>query len=224
MATTTCVGNLVCSDGTNIPLKLEVVEGTETSLTTDTVYTVSAINIGDYAPGKTVTHGLVSGSVGVSYAYILRQGVVAANIAVCVKGASTFTPRLWAPFTLQAGDLLKVMTQTASDRGASMAVFTNRGVSRIFHVTPSGGATNELVDIQTGNSIGDTLQGQTCISATFITVDAALIETNGAYIVDALGNVVGSVTDTDPSVQQPLPADLAAPVNLNFKAQFLTSA
>ena len=105
-----------------------------------------------------------------------------------------------------------------------MAVYTNRGVSRIFHVTPTGGGTSGLVDIQTGNSIGDTLQGQTCISATFITVDAALIETNGAYIVDALGNVVGSVTDTDPSVQQPLPADLAAPVNLNFKAQFLLSA
>ena len=105
-----------------------------------------------------------------------------------------------------------------------MAVFTNRGVSRIFHVTPTGGATNELVDIQTGNSIGDTLQGQTCISATFITVDAALIEPNGAYIVAALGNVVGSVPATAPSVQQPLPADLAAPVNLNFKAQFLLSA
>ena len=224
MATTTCVGNLVCSDGTNIPLKKEIAEGTETNLTTDTVYTVSAIEIGDYAPGKTVTHGLVSGSVGISYAYILRQGVVAANIWVCVKGASTFTPRLWAPFTLQAGDLLKVMTQTNSDRGASLAVYTNRGITRIFHVTPTGGATNELVDLQTGNSIGETLQGQTCIAGTFVTIDAALIETQGAYVVDALGNVVGSVADTDPATQQPLPADLSAPVNLNFKAQFLTSA
>ena len=36
MATNTVTGNLVCSDGTNIPLKLDTAEGTETSLTTDT--------------------------------------------------------------------------------------------------------------------------------------------------------------------------------------------
>ena len=56
MATNTVTGNLICSDGTNIPLKAELAEGTESDLTTDTVYTVSAQNVGDYAPGKTVTH------------------------------------------------------------------------------------------------------------------------------------------------------------------------
>ena len=50
MATNTCNGNLVCSDGTNIPLKAEIAEGTESDLTTDTAYCVSAQNIGDYAP------------------------------------------------------------------------------------------------------------------------------------------------------------------------------
>ena len=52
MATNTVVGNLVCSDGTNIPLKAEIAEGTESDLTTDTTYTVSAQNVGDYEPNR----------------------------------------------------------------------------------------------------------------------------------------------------------------------------
>ena len=59
MATNTVTGVLVCSDGTNVPLKAELAEGTETNLTTDTVYTVTAQNVGDYALGKTVISALV---------------------------------------------------------------------------------------------------------------------------------------------------------------------
>jgi len=80
MATNTVTGNLVCSDGTNIPLKLDLVEGTETNLTTDVAYTVTAANVGDFAPGKTVVGGLVSCDNGVGYAFILSQGLVAAII------------------------------------------------------------------------------------------------------------------------------------------------
>ena len=224
MATNTVVGILVCSDGTNIPLKAEIAEGTETSLTTDTVYTSTAIQVGDYAIGKTVTHGLIQFANGFQYAYILRQGLVASVIPCCVNGASTATPRLWAPITLMAGDLLRVMNQTAADRGAALCYVTNRGTQRIATVTPTGGATNALTDLQTGNSIGDTVQGQTLVSAWFTSVDSGLIETPGAVIVDALGNVVGSVTNTDPATQQAVASDVNAPVNLNFVAQYLTSA
>ena len=156
MATNTVCGVLVASDGTNIPLKAELAEGTESDLTTDTTYTVSAQNIGDYAPGKTITSGLVTCDNGVAYAYILRQGLVAAIVPVAVKGVSAFTPALCAPFTLQAGDKLRAMNNTAADREGALCVYTASGTSRIFAVTPTGGATNELVDIQTSNSIGDT--------------------------------------------------------------------
>jgi hypothetical protein len=183
MATNTVNGVLVCSDGTNIPLKAELAEGTESDLTTDTTYTVSAQNIGDYAQGKTVT-----------------------------------------PFTLQAGDKLRVMNNTAADREAALCVYTASGVSRIFVVTPTGGATNELVDLQTSNSIGDTLQGQTVVKAFCTSVDTNKIETPGAVVVDALGNVVGSVPMTSPGLMQPLFNSYRIPVNLNFKAQFLTNA
>ena len=225
MATNTVTGNLICSDGTNIPLKLDLVEGTETNLTTDTAYTVTAANVGDFAPGKTVVGGLVSCDNGVGYAFILSQGLVAAIIPWSIKGAvSDGQPALCQPYTLKAGDIVRCMSQTAADRGASAGVYTARGVSRIFHVTPSGGATNELVDLQTGNSIGDTLQGDRIVKWFGTSVDGLKIETQGFYAVDALGNVVGSCSATNPITQQPGFNFASVPIQLNYKFQFLTNA
>jgi len=225
MASNTVVGNLICSDGTNIPLKLDLTEGTETNLTTDTAYTVTAANVGDFAPGKTVVGGLVSCDNGVGYAFILSQGLVAAIIPWSIKGAvSDGQPALCQPYTLKAGDIVRCMSQTAADRGASAGVYTARGVSRIFHVTPSGGATNELVDLQTGNSIGDTLQGDRIVKWFGTSVDGLKIETEGFYAVDALGNVIGSCSATNPITQQPGFAFASVPIQLNYKFQFLTNA
>ena len=120
MATNTVTGVLVCNDGTNIPLKAELAEGTESDLTTDTAYTVSAQNVGDYAQGKTITSALVTSDNGIAYAYILRQGLVAAIIPVGIKGVTAFTPALCAPFRLQAGDKVRVMNNTAADREAAL--------------------------------------------------------------------------------------------------------
>ena len=224
MATNTVVGTLVASDGTNIPLKAEIAEGTETGLTTDTAYTVTAQNIGDYGLGKVVTSGLVQSSNGIAYAYILRQGLVAALIPVGILGVGFSVSPLCAPFRLQAGDILRVMNNTAADREAALMYYTSAGVSRIAVVTPSGAATNSLVDLQTGNSIGDTVQGQTIVKAMSTSVDGSKIETNGAYVINAKGNVVGAVPMVDPSKMQPMFMDYRIPVDLNFQAQFLTNA
>jgi hypothetical protein len=224
MATNTVTGVLVCSDGTNVPLKAELAEGTESNLTTDTVYTVTAQNVGDYALGKTVTSALVEGPNGISYAYILRQGLVATILPVGVKGAAWQATSLCAPFRLQAGDIVRCMNSTAASRLASLSYYTNRGIYRIATVTASGAATNELTDLQTGNSIGDSVQGQTIIKAFCTSVDGNKIETQGAYVVNAKGNVVGSVAMPSPIVTQPIFQDYRIPVDLNFKAQFLTNA
>jgi hypothetical protein len=116
------------------------------------------------------------------------------------------------------------MNNTAADREAALCVYTRSGVSRIFVVTPTGAATNELVDLQTSNSIGDTLQGETIVKAFSTSVDGSKIETPGAVVVDALGNVVGAVPMVSPGPMQPLFKPYSIPVNLNFKAQFLTNA
>ena len=224
MATNTVVGNLVCSDGTNIPLKAEIAEGTESDLTTDTAYTVSAQNVGDYAPNKRVVSGIVAADNSISYAYILSQGLVAAIIPVGAKGQAQFQDQLCTPYTLRAGDKVRVMTNTSSDREAALCVYTASGISRIFVVTPSGAATNELLDLQTSNSIGDTLQGQRIVKAFATSIDGNKVETPGVVVVDNLGNVVGSVGFAAPNLQQPQFTAKSIPVALNYKAQFLTNA
>ena len=224
MATNTVNGSLTCSDGTNIPLKLDIAEGTEASLTTDTAYTVTAQNIGDYALGKVVTSGLVTSDNGIAYAYILRQGLVAALVPVGLKGVAFQASPLCAPFRLQAGDILRVLNSTAASRYAALCYYTNRGVSRIAYATASGAATNSLVDLQTGNSLGDTVQSQTIIKAMSTSVDGAKIETAGAFVVNAKGNVVGAVPMVNPASQQPVFQSYNIPVELNFQAQFLTNA
>lgn len=224
MATNTVTGILLCSDGSKIPLKLDIAEGTESNLTTDTVYSVAAQQVGDYSPGKQVVGGLITADNSISYAYLLRQGLVESIIPIGVKGVADKTPMLTKSFILQAGDKLRVLTLTASARNAALCVSTARGVERIFVVTPSTGTTNELTDLQTSNSIGDTLQNQTIIRAQFTSVDGSKIETQGAYIVDSINNVVGSIPSNSPAALQPLMASASSPVGLNFKAQFLTNA
>ena len=225
MATNAVTGNLVCSDGTNIPLKTEIAEALESSLGTDAAYTIVSQNVGDFAPGKTVISGLVSCDNGVGYCYILSQGLVAAIIPWSVKGAVTDgSPALCQPYTLKAGDIVKVMNSAAATRLAAAAVYTASGVSRIFTKTVSGGATNELTDLQTGNSIGNTIFGDRIVKWYGTSVDGLLIETQGFYVVDALGNVVGSCSATDPVTQQPGFSFANVPIALNYKFQFLTSA
>ena len=225
MATNTVTGNLVCSDGTNIPLKTEIAEAAESSLGTDAAYTIVSQNVGDFAPGKTVISGLVSCDNGVGYCYILSQGLVAAIIPWSVKGAVTDgSPALCQPYTLKAGDIVKVMNSAAATRLAAAAVYTASGVSRIFTKTVSGGATNELTDLQTGNSIGNTIFGDRISKWFGTSVDGLLIETQGFFVVDALGNVVGSCSATDPVTQQPGFSFANVPIALNYKFQFLTNA
>ena len=225
MATNTVVGNLVCSDGTNIPLKAEIAEDTESDLTTDTVYTVAAQNIGDYAPGKVLVGGSVQADNGISYAYVLSQGLIAAIIPVSVKGVSQEMPMLCAPYQLKAGDKVRVLTLDATSRNAAVCTYTAQGVSRIFVATPAGAATQNLLDLQTGNAIGDTLQSQTIVKAFGSSIDGSKIETMGAYVVDALGNVVGAIPLSDPADNAPIfSMCYNIPVALNFKCQLLTNA
>tara|TARA_X000001036_G_C20657810_1_gene797726 strand:- start:924 stop:1601 length:678 start_codon:yes stop_codon:yes gene_type:complete len=225
MATNTVVGNLVCSDGTNIPLKAEIAEDTESDLTTDTAYSIAAQNIGDYAPGKVLVGGSIQADNGISYAYVLSQGLIAAIIPVSVKGISQEMPMLCAPYQLKAGDKVRVLTLDATSRNAAVCAYTAQGVSRIFVATPAGAATQNLLDLQTNNQIGDTLQGQTIVKAFGTSIDGSKIETMGAYVVDSLGNVVGAVPLSDPADNAPLfSMSYNIPVALNFKCQFLTNA
>jgi hypothetical protein len=106
------IGNLVLSDGSHIPLgPLSIADASDTAeVTTDSTFTLQAQSIGDYAQGKTILQGFVSAKTHAGWAYILRNGLVAALIPVCSRTAggsgSIGDLPLCAPFTLRAGDKL----------------------------------------------------------------------------------------------------------------------
>jgi hypothetical protein len=226
MATNTVSGFLNCSDGTSIPLKAELAEGTESNLSVNATYAVaSGVNIGDYAPGKTIVSGNVMSANGISYCYVLRQGLISAIIPVNIEGVmSNGNTPLWNALTLQAGDVVRCMNNTAADRECAVSLITATGTNRIFVATPSGGATNLLLDLQTGNGLGATLQNEKVVRAFGTSVDGALVDGGGAVAVNEVGQVVGVVPLTDPSESQPMTSDVSIPVALNYAWQVVTTA
>ena len=224
MANVTVSGNLFASDGTVIPLQATIAEGTESNLTTNTSYSVTASNVGDYAPGKTIVSGYIQSANSISYAYILRQGVIEALIPIGKKGITPVNYGLCRPFTLQAGDIVRVMVNTAADRECAVYAYTNRGISRIFVVTPSGAATNEPVDLQTGLSVGETLQGQMVIKALATSVDGNKIDGGGVVMVNEKGMPVGAIPVNTVQETAPYFTECSIPVALNYQWALVTSS
>ena len=70
MTTQNVTGVLNCSSGFKIPLNATITDDAEASLTTDTAFTVTAQNIGDFAPGQTVTSGIVTASANISFKWL----------------------------------------------------------------------------------------------------------------------------------------------------------
>jgi len=228
MASVTVTGSLICSDGTMIPLRNDSqAEGTEFSLTTDTNFTTVAQNAGDYVPGKTVQRGIVNAPNGIAYAYVLRQGLIAALIPVSVSGVQNSAPvPMPRALTLQAGDIVRVLHLTNSARNCSASIVTNTGNQRIFQATPSGAATNSMTDLQTSNSLGDTLQGETIVGGWVTSVDGAKIVTpgGGIVVIDAAGNAVGSLGASNPAAVQADVSQVSIPVALNWSMAIITNA
>jgi hypothetical protein len=226
MTTQNVTGVLNCSSGFKIPLNATITDGTEVSLTTDTSFTVTAQNIGDFAVGQTIVSGLITADSNMSYCYILRKGLILALVPWAVKGVACGNPSLHRAVTLQAGDQLRVLTMVAAARNAALSVVNNQGVPRIFIGTAAGAATTQLLDLQTGNSIGETLQGSVITQAQFTSVDQALITSvaGGAQVTMSNGNLSGAVPATDPIEVQPYMKPVSIPVALNFTAQYITSA
>ena len=235
MANTAVSATLFCSDGTEIPLYVAaVVEGTATAITTSTQsnFTVSAVAVGTAYAGKTVIAsspimGDGDGNTTASYAYILRAGTIIAILPVGLAGIVTQS-RIPIPKSVQliAGDQVYCMMNASTDRECALAVYTNRGNCHVFAVTPSGGATNSLVSVLTGNKIGETLQGESLTMAYATSIDRVKLAPSGMgiYVVDDKNNIVGSVLANVPTTQQPMINPCNIPIGLNFDAQAITSS
>lgn len=227
MANTTVVGYARTTGGDQIPLRVDTqAEGTEFSLTTDTNLTVTAQDIGTYKPGATVTSLEIFGVNGISYCYILRQGVILTWGSVNVAGVNNQELSLCAPVTLRPGDTVRVLTLAAASRNAALCVYTSSGIARIFVGTPSGAGTTNLVDLQdSSNNIGDTLQGQTIVKAMFTSVDGGkIVSSGGAWIRNASGQLAGVIPASNPIKVEPMISNCFIPISLNWTASVVTNA
>ena len=100
MTTQNVYGTLVCTDNTEIPLSASLTDAAAAAnVTTDTAFTVTAQNVGDYAPGKTIKSALISAKTFIGFAYIIRQGLVAAVLPIASRtaGGSGYPYRDYSP-------------------------------------------------------------------------------------------------------------------------------
>jgi len=117
MSTQIAIGNLLCSDGSNIPLGPIAVTDSSTTqeVTTDPAFTVVAQTVGDYAQGKTIVQGFVSAKTHAGFCYILRNGLVGTLIPICSRTAggsgSVGDLPLCTPWKLIAGDKVIFFTE-----------------------------------------------------------------------------------------------------------------
>jgi len=226
MANVTVTGYLRTTSGDQIPLRNDSqAEGTEFTLTTDTNLTTTAQNIGNYKPGATVVSGEIFAPNGVSYAYVLRQGIIVGWITCNVAGTTNREQPISSPVVLRPGDTLRCLVLAAASRNAALCVKTAQGMSRIFVGTPSGSGTTNLLDLQDSTSIGDTLQGQTISQAVFLSVDGSkIVSSGGAWIRNASGQLAGSIPASNPIKVEPMISMVNIPIELNWTATVVTNA
>ena len=105
------------------------------------------------------------------------------------------------------------------------SVITNSGVHAIFSGTPSGAGNTDLVHILSGQSIGQSLTGQSVVRHFASSVDGSKLSTGGVLCLNDRGLPVGGCSATNPINLQPKLNGLGGySVNLNFVARVTTSS
>lgn len=232
MANVDILGMIQFTDGTTVPMEnLALAESatglasTAVELQTDASYTVNAQSLGTYAQGKTIRAGIVVSETSGSNVYVDRQGLPLCFLPICRAGVNHSGLVPTKAVTLQAGDKLMVCASANATRTMSLAVRCSDGTERCFVGTTSGGDTTALVDTVTSNSIGDTLQKKTITQMMCQSVDGKLITSGGGpVILNQKGATVGGTVATSQILAQPGWTPVNIPIDLNFVAQYITSA
>jgi hypothetical protein len=214
------------SDGTSVPLFNDAMtEGTLSEIQTSASYTVTAQSLGTYAPGKTLISLYAYSENNASYCYVLRQGLPIFFGSVGVSGVVSYGNKVFPKtITLQPGDTVQVLVQTAANRTCAFVAHCTDGTQRVFTATPAGAATTSLVDTITGNNIGETLQGKRISHAMALSVDGTKIVSGGVVILNAQGSVVGVMGVGSPIESQVCFSPFNTAIGLNFDAQIITDA
>jgi len=106
----------------------------------------------------------------------------------------------------------------------SAMCYMSDGSNRVFAVdaTDSTSTYAELLDVVSGNSLGDSAQGLQIVKV--MATCENFIYSPGIIVVDQMNNVVGSFGAVSPESQTPLWEKVAVPVQLNYTMKVLTQA
>ena len=140
MASVDVSGFAQFSDGTSVPLFNDAMaEGTLSELQTNAAYTVTAQSLGTYAPGKTLVSLFAYAENNASYCYVLRQGVPIFFGSVGKSGVVSYGNKVFPKtVTLQPGDTVQVLAQTAANRTCAFVAHCTDGTQRVFTATWCG--------------------------------------------------------------------------------------
>lgn len=227
MATADIQASFMLNTGEVVDLKTTLTEGTEGELKTSTDYAVAAVSIGQFADGKMITQILQppTSPVNCQYAYIDRRGEIMCILPVGVAGVQNKPQPMLKSFTLQAGDTIRVMCGTASNRLFSLNTVTSRGVHAIFTATISSG-NNALTHIKSGQGLGASLTGQQIVQHFATSIDGSKLDSaGGVYYLNDKGLPVGGVCATNPvNLQSEVQSMGGAAIFLNFVARVTANA
>jgi len=218
MADVDSTGVLVSTRFHVIPLgNTAQTEGSLEEIQTDSNWTGTSQSAGEAAK--------ISAENQVSYAFIRSGGAIKAMLPIsktCRAGGPFPLPK---PVNLAAGDQVVMVANTSSDREVALSVCCASGRYAGFAITPSGAAQNELVHVISGQSLGQTLEGETIIAA-FVSSEGSeeIISGSGVFIVDGSDRVVGSVAATDTIHDAAVFQPTRIPVLLNTRAIVQTDA
>jgi len=237
MTTQTVTAQLMLNTGESVALSSTFTDGTESELKTSGVVGtgggISATSIGTFADGKTITSilqppassGGSDGNGFVTYAYIARRGAIVACLPVATLGVySEPSPMM---FRLQAGDTIRCLTaySAAQKRQVSLNVVTSTGTNAIFSVTPTGAGNNDLTHILSGQSFGESLQGQTVNMHYTTAKEQALSAGSQVFYLNDRGLPKGGCVMVNPdNLQMQANAAGLVAVALNDVARTVTSA
>jgi len=227
MANVTVTAQFMLNTGELISMSGTLAEGTESELQTSTTYSTAATSLGQFANGKVLTQIVQPPTApnGIAYAYIERRGAIICALPVAIAGVQDEPCAMPYPVQLQAGDTLQVLANTAANRTFAYSVITGSNVHAIFSGTPSGAGNTDLTHILSGQSIGQSLTGQSIMSHFATSVDGSKLSTGGVLCLNDRGLPVGGCSAVNPiNLQGKFNSLGGYSVNLNFVARVTTSS
>ena len=231
MADVAASGVIIGKNGFVIPLlRTDLAEGSEEAVDTDVNYTVSSQSAGQYATqsgrGFLAVQSMMTAENQATYAYVLGLGgQIKLALPVAATSAANGPEALPYAKTLVSGDSVRMMSNTSTDRQVALTVATKQGNYAIFQNTPTGSGEVELTHVITGQSIGQSLDGQT-LSHVFVSAYGHnnIISGGGAYILNGSGSVVGAASAMDSQLGALSWSRVNIPIGLSFQAVVRTDA